>query len=276
MTPGLFTSETEELTGGEKQLQEEMQLCLDRMAPAAKSKKKQPKTKAKRKQEAEQTTLFDDPSQITLFGDLAGATANCAIWVPRYDGSWACGMYAPSCEGQKSCLTDGGKGRLRACVKMKQVFSRAYMKEVLRCARYKAICTGSACMNETMPRPRKIAPPEDRPDPPESVIKSLAKSLAKDFNRTQKELGPILAREISRRGKIAPYRGKYLAEEYAEIPLHLKKRSGLPLDEMASEMGMDEAELMERIHQAYPKGKKTVRSRPWEDFQEEAYKYLTI
>ena len=47
------------------------------------------------------------------------------------------------------------------------------------------------------------------------------------------------------------------------------------MDEMASEMGMDEAQLFQAIEKAYPKGReKTVRRMHWTAFKDEAYDYI--
>jgi len=82
-----------------------------------------------------------------------------------------------------------------------------------------------------MPVPR-----EEEPElPSERDVRDAAQWMAEEHNMLQQEAGPWLAREIASRGGIAPYRRGYLKEEYKEIPLHLKNKRGLKLDEMASE-----------------------------------------
>jgi hypothetical protein len=107
-------------------------------------------------------------------------------------------------------------------------------------------------------------------------IKDIAASMAKEFNLLQKESGPVLSREILDRGGLKAYRGESSTEEWAAMPLHLKRTEGsLTMDEMASEMGFKhEAAFRAAVEQAYPKGKKTVRRKTWKDYKAEAEQVL--
>lgn len=236
-----------------------------------------------------QKTRPEPSVQMRFFGGgrLSGRIMNCGIWVQNpLTGHWYCGKYAPACEAQKRCRTTSAPmplqgisshlgaaaRRLKLCAAWKQVPSRHYGKDVWRCSRYEAACTEGACLPEPMARPKEE--PEEA-EPSEKMVRDVAQAMAQEYNVTQAEVGPALAREILSRGGIASYRGRYLKEEYKEIPLHLKNKRGLPLDEMAAEMGMDEAELVAAIQKEYPKGRKTVRRKAWRDFMDEAYRYLT-
>lgn len=201
--------------------------------------------------------------------NLAGTKFHCLSWQNS-----RCETFAPACDVQRAgqCEKDT-PGQIKKCVRMKKVPSLFYMKDVRRCAEYRPTCE-AFCI--TSPFPREEAPEEAiRAEPSPGDVRGVANWMAEAFNKTQAEVGPYLAREILSRGGIRSYKRGVEKEEYLEIPLHLRNRRGLPPDEMAAEMGMDEKELFEAIEEAYPKArKKTVRHKHWTEFKEEAYDYI--
>lgn len=207
-----------------------------------------------------------------------GAQASCALWQEIYSPFygkvlWKCLKYAPACEPQtpngQVCVVAPEaeqKRQLRVCVDSKGVKSDPaglYKgKTIQRCAEYSAVCTTKACLPEPMPKPEM----EEVPEISEKEVNALARWMAQEWNEMQAAAGPALAREILSRGGIRSYKKGVEKEEYREIPLHLKKKTGLPMDEMAGEMGIDEKELMAAIKTAYPKGRKVERRKKWQDF----------
>lgn len=247
MTPDIFTGKTEPLTGGEKMLQEAIDRCLERMKASRSRRGGQP---------------------------LSGNIMSCESWYEDPYTGWHCFIYAPSCRGQSKCKTTGETRQLKTCVETKQIepkSDRYKVKWITRCARYAPACSTIQCLEKAAPMPRP-------PEPSEKEIRSIARGLAAEATRVQKEAGPALAREILSRGGIAPPRKfeqyalpgtRITHEEYLDIPLHLRNRRGLPIDEMAAEMGMDDNELMKLILDTY-KGKKIKRRFSWKDFYDEA------
>lgn len=246
-TPDIFTGKTEPLTGGEKMLQEAIDRCLERMKASRSRRGGQP---------------------------LSGNIMTCESWYEDPYTGWHCFIYAPSCRGQKACKTTGDTRDLKTCVETKLVepkSDRYKVKWITRCARYAPACSTIQCLEKAAPMLRPA-------EPPEKEIKSIARGLAAEATRVQKEAGPALAREILSRGGIRPYRElkqyhlpgrRYLMEEYMQIPLFMRRKKGLPLDEMADEMGLDEKELLRRISQEYGRGK-VKRRFSWKDFYQEA------
>lgn len=209
----------------------------------------------------------EGPEQMTFLG---GINANCYGWQSVHSPHlgrevFRCIGFAPTC-GVDPCAVKppGSKAFIRVCSDYKLVSSPAYRKPVRRCKKYIPIC-GDGCLKSPAPKPEREG------EPTEKEIKALATELARQAGEAR---GPAFAREILERGGIKSYRGRYLSEEYREIPLHLKRKSGLALDEMASEMGLDEAELVEQIRKAYPKGKKKKRRISWKLFEDDAYRML--
>ena len=227
------------------------------------------KTSPRIKRKGTYTHLYPpEPVQMRFFGagGFAGRIMSCGIWLENERGGWYCGKYGPSCDGQKACQK-APAGRLKVCADFKQVWSDFYGKLIHRCGRYAPACTPRACLPEPMPMPaRRFKPPTER------EIRDLAQALAQEYNFMQAEAGPVLAREILSRGGIAPYKGGELREEYRRLPLHLKNRRGLPLDEMAAEMMMDEHELIAAIQHAY--AQKVERRRSWRYYEDAAYAML--
>ena len=207
------------------------------------------------------------PEQMTFLG---GVNANCYAWQsvhsPRLGREvFRCVGFAPAC-GVDPCAVKqpASKAFMRVCTEYKMIASAFYKKRVRRCKKYTPVC-GNGCLTSPAPKP-------DRPgEPTQTEIKALATAMATQAAEVE---GPTLAREILKRGGIKSYREGYLKEEYREIPLHLKRKSGLPLDEMASELGLDEAALVQEIRRAYPKGKKKKRRPSWKDYEDAAYRML--
>lgn len=220
------------------------------------------------------------PKQMELFetsGPLdvsfGGVSGNCMTWQrwfsPHLEQEvWRCESFEPACKPPYCAeKPKTSTARLRVCSDWQKVFSFAYMKDVSRCKEYSPICGTKGCITSPAPKP-------EGDEPSQAKITAVAKELAKEETEAQ-AFGPQLAREIKARGGISSYRGGYLKEEYKEIPLHLKRKKGLPLDEMASELGLDEAALIQEIQKAYPKGKKVKRRANWKDFEDKAYRILT-
>lgn len=230
--------------------------------------------------------------QLPLF---SGRYSNCGLWqeVPSYRSkrgfAWRCLQYGPACDQQQPdgemCVTDPPLEKLKQRVKCKNyqlVSSAHYGKPVKRCKSYEAICTTRACLTERTPVPELEPEPEE---PTESEVRAVAEWMAEtEWEKRSAVDAKSLAREILSRGGIRAYRKQYPGqktdEEYMEIPLFLKKKTGLPPDEMADEMGYDtDSDLYADIHAAYPAKtpqtalqKKMARRKPrWEDFRDRAF-----
>lgn len=215
-------------------------------------------------------TVGGKPKQMTLFG---GLTAHCSRWDQFYSDHYGkeivkCARFAPACDSPEGCAPrKKAKTKIRTCVKFDKFFSFHYMKDVRRCVKFAAVCSARfpGCLKRPGTKPPGMG------EPSKAAVTALAKELASEEAEGR---GVQLAREIKARGGISSYRGGYLKEEYKEIPLHLKKKTGLPLDEMASELGLDEAALVQEIRKAYPKGAKKKRRASWRDFEDKAYRIL--
>ena len=220
----------------------------------------------------------EEGAQLTLF---SGRIANCAVWIEDGKHGWKCGAYGRVCDSP-TCAPppDPTVKQTKVCVRTQKVFSAFYNKLIKRCKQYEATCEGPACMPMTMPFPTEEP---ERTTPTDEEVKSYAEWMADQYNEEQFERIPYLAREILDRGGIAPHKTPYgleppkrSAEEYTAIPLFLRNREGMPLDEIAAEMGFDyEEDLRAEILKAYPqktKGewKKHTTRKTWRDFQEEA------
>lgn len=222
------------------------------------------------------------PQQMRLFGPtgLAGRIMSCESWIEN--GRPYCFIYAPSCHGQKACVP-GPAGQLRVCAETKQVFSEHYGKEITRCKRYDPVCSSVQCLQKPAPYPR---PPVMEIS--QSEIKSIAEWMADRYNEEHHPQASPFIKEIMERGGIRPYK-KHLAQERVDeeymrhVPLFMRRKTGLPPDEMAAEMGFEsDSELYEAISRIYrPKTKETkvqraarLRMRTWRDFEDEAREYI--
>jgi hypothetical protein len=85
-------------------------------------------------------------------------------------------------------------------------------------------------------------------------IAGMEKGTAQELRAAAKEVqqqGDIW-RQVKERGGIRPHAGGDLAEEYRNVPLGLRNKNGLPLDEMADELGMTSNELLEALANRKP------------------------
>jgi hypothetical protein len=173
----------------------------------------------------------------------------------------------------QASLFDGLSGFTATCLTFKRnKLGRRY------CAKYAPTC-GSAdegCRYEPAPVPGALSKRTKKDT--EIEANALAQMLADDAN-ADLEQNKVLMREILSYGGIAPHRGGFLKEEYAEIPTKYKRADGIPLDELAQEMGMDEATITDKIYEAEAQFRqlkemrrgKTARKFNREDFIEEAW-----
>jgi len=214
--------------------------------------------------------------QLRLFGfsGLSGDISTCAYWIAT-NGDWTCGSYLPTCEAQEpgACKIPLPAG-YKFCSTTQKVKSdpkgRYKGKLITRCKTYRSRCLpDSGCIED------KLFPKPEVFKLDKKEVREIAASMAKEFNLLQKETGPALAREILDRGGLKAYRGETGTEEWAAMPLHLKRKSGMTMDEMASEMGFEhETAFRAAVEKAYPPGKKTVRRKTWKDYQDEAEQIL--
>lgn len=227
-----------------------------------------------------------EAAQLQLFGQapLSGRIANCAIWIPNERGGWKCGMYGRVCDSPTCSIVPDPNllKQIKTCVKKQHVFSPFLNREVIRCKRYESACTGPSCMSEPMPYPKTET---ERSEPTATEIRSIADWMAAEYNAETFNKQPFLAREILSRGGISPPKKSTATgitpgkEEYLSIPLFLRNKRGLPLDEMASEMKFDyEEDLREALLKQYPPKKtgayKKLTRKTWKDFQDDAYEMI--
>lgn len=83
----------------------------------------------------------------------------------------------------------------------------------------------------------------------EIEAKAIAQMLADDANQDLIRNKELLKLVLSY-GGIAPHRGGFMKEEYSELPDKYKRKEGIPLDELAQEMGTDERALSDQIYEA--------------------------
>lgn len=214
---------------------------------------------------------------------LSGKVLNCAIWIPDEYGGWKCGAYGRVCEGDKCApLPDPKKKQVKVCITRQQVYSLFLEKDVTRCKKYAPACSGQACMPMTLPYPKEAS---EKTMPAPAEIRSIAEWMAQEFNVEAFEKEPYLARQILERGGIRPYKTPtgldkpVEKEEYKTLPLFLRNKQGMPLDEMAAEMGYEYTnDLVEDIQKAYPpkaKGAwKKKKRKEASDFIDAAYSYI--
>lgn len=212
---------------------------------------------------------------------LDGDSANCAIW-QEFEGPgggliWRCTDFAPACKGSECTspmrLPLPTKLQLRHCVKTKKVrtkSSRYKKKFVERCEKFLRICPSGRpgeCLDFPMPKPD---PTPGHGSNVKKMIRSLAEGMAEDRNIAEEEGGKALGREILDRGGLRPHKKGVQTEEFDVVPLFMRRKTGHPPDEMASEMGFEyEDDLLQAIAKEYPHGKKKRRYN-WKDFQQAA------
>lgn len=204
--------------------------------------------------------------KASFSGDLSGATANCAIWgeVEGKSGGlvWRCLGYGNTCKGS-SCSPPVFKFQTRKCVKTKKVATKSprfKLKTVKRCEKYSRVCAGGTCLSEPMPKGQS--------SPGHGVnvkrmVSDMSRQMADDRNVLEQTAGKAFGREIMDRGGIRAYRGRSISgkrvkggEEFAAVPIFMRRKDGLPLDEMASEMGFDDdTAFLEAVKAEYPREK---------------------
>jgi len=138
-------------------------------------------------------------------------------------------------------------------------------------------------MDFTMPYPEE---PSEKTMPSPSEIRSVADWMADEYNEEAFEKEPYLAREILEWGGIAPFRKTVATEkqpekaEYRSLPLFLRNKTGLTIDQMAAEMGYEYAnDLVAAIQKEYPaktksQWKSKQRRKTPADFIDAAYEYI--
>lgn len=218
-------------------------------------------------------------------GVFQGRIAHCGIWDrDRYTGNLICRDYFTACQTTDRCLAipEKPKTQTRVCTKFKDVASITTAKGyVSRCAHYEALCRPVGCITSAAPHP------ELRGELDPKQIRAVAEWMAEEHEEKKGVDPKWLAREIASRGGIRAYKKQYPGQktdpEFMAIPLFMKKKSGLPPDEMADEMGYStDTELYRDIHRAYPpKTAKTAlqkrierQKKTWRDFEEGAVNYL--
>ncbi len=222
---------------------------------------------------------------LSSLGGLSGKTANCVSWQEvesKKTGGllWRCLLQAPACNGKdcKSSPAKGSGGKLRTCAKTKKVPTsdpRVKKKTVTRCARYVSACLTGSCVPEPFEKP---APSPGHQVNVKRMTADLARQMAEDRNIDEETGGKAFGREIMERGGIRAYKGRSRSgkrvkggEEFAAVPIFMRKKNGLPLDEMASEMGFDgDTELLEAIKKEYPAGRTKKRVWTAADFRVQA------
>lgn len=215
-----------------------------------------------------------------------GTIQHCYDWKPVMSKFgypvWRCAAYGSSCKDGEAVGPGPSGGAVRACVEYKDVYSPRYDKEIRRCVKYARVIDES-CVAIPFPAERSfteasktyIKPTKRRSKRKgervvsayERSVQSIAKGMAKMEREAENAESKTLYHEIKSRGGIRSYRKGQLREEYSLIPLHLKNKQGLPLDEMASEMGMDETELLRQIRDTYPR--KKSQKIDWKDYEED-------
>lgn len=197
---------------------------------------------------------------------------------------WRCAAYGSSCKDGEAVESGPSGGEIRACVEYKSVYSPRYGKQIKRCVRYARV-RDDECVIDTFPAEKSftkaskayIEPKKRRSrvgagarvvSAYEKNMERIAKGIARTNRQMEDAESKYLYHEIKSRGGIRPYHKGQLREEYSLIPLHLKNKKGLPLDEMADEMGIDETELLRQIRDEYPRKKKPKID--WKDYEEDA------
>lgn len=157
----------------------------------------------------------------------------------------------------------------KVCIGWREVHSKFYNKKIWKCDEYARPTGEAACLIEPMSAPFS-----------KRTIRSRAKYMADQFNEQYGWRVPEFVKEIRDRGGIRPYKERTRAgkvdEEYMQnVPLFLRRKKGLPPDEMASEMGFDtDSDLYEAISEVYGAGKRKAaptRKKKWYEFIEDAH-----
>lgn len=222
--------------------------------------------------------------------NLAGRIRSCDAWFESVDKNGnkihRCFIYAPSCNTKK-CKTDPKlifSGITATCKRWeKRPDGSRY------CAEYAPTCGAETegCRKEPAPIPGKAPKKtkkqikeeiEKEQKAQERIVEGMAKMLASEANE-KLDQNKQLMRKILDHGGIAPYKSGYLSEEYRDIPTKYKRKDGIPIDELAQELGTNEAQLADEINQAErsflvlkeKRGGKTARRFKKDDFINEAW-----
>jgi len=151
------------------------------------------------------------------------------------------------------------------------------------CKKYAPTCGSAAdgCRIEPAPIPGSAKEAKMIEKEKEIQVDAIAQELANEAN-VSLEQNKELMREILSYGGIAPHRGGFLREEYNELPGKYKRKNGIPLDELAQEMGTDETKITDEIYKAEStfaylkslRGGKTAKRFKAEDFINDAWDRL--
>ena len=175
--------------------------------------------------------------------NLSGANYVCSGWFQTKDKKGKqitrCFVYSPKCNTKK-CVNDFKlSGRLATCKK----YGKNSKGKVV-CKKYAATCNpDEECLTEKVDIPWKPKPISEK------AIKATAKDMA-DENNEILDSARWTMRQVLEYGGIAPYKSGYLSEEYKDIPSKYKRKDGIPIDELAQEMGLTERKLVEKINKA--------------------------
>lgn len=185
------------------------------------------------------------------------------------DASWHLRRASGHFEGLGAKPMAATRKLKKVCIGWREVHSKYYNKKIWKCDEYARPTGEGACLVEPAAAPFS-----------KGTIKSLAKWYAETWNEEFEWRTPGFIKEIRDRGGIRPYKERTRAgkvdEEYMQnVPLFLRRKKGLPPDEMASEMGFDtDSDLYEAISEVYGAGKRKAaptRKKKWYEFAEEAH-----
>lgn len=226
------------------------------------------------------------PTPDDLHG-LDGNIRSCDSWFETTDKKGRnihrCFIYSPTCSPKK-CKVETLKGFTATCSKHKKRKDGSKY-----CSKYAPTCgaTEQGCRKESAPVPGKPKRKTKKELKAEAIasekeVLALAKTLASDANETLQH-NKALMRKILSYGGIAPHASGFLREEYNELPDKYKRKGGIPLDELAQELGTDERTLTDEIYSAEEsfrrlkemKGGNTRRRFNKEDFINEAHNRIT-
>jgi len=118
-----------------------------------------------------------------------------------------------------------------------------------QCKKYASTCGTSAegCRDKPAPLPSEVGKRTQKDY--EIEADALAQAIADEKN-FELDFNKKLMRDVLSYGGIAPHKSGFMAEEYRQIPKKYKRTDGVPMDELAQEMGIDESTLADRIYQA--------------------------
>ena len=207
--------------------------------------------------EPEKKQRKPSPTPADLHG-LEGRIRSCDAWFESTDKKGRlihrCFIYKPTCNA-KRCKADpklnerisemqGLSGYTSTCLKFgKNRFGHR------QCKKFAQTC-GSAdegCRYDPVPVPGHEGKRTQKDF--EIEADALAQELAREKN-FELDYNKNLMRDVLSYGGIAPHKSGFMSEEYREIPKKYKRADGIPMDELAQEMGIDESTLADRIYQA--------------------------